>query len=157
MYSCTRNTMKYSELCFNFSCQLSELVRSHTRWVCSNFITSGLHRNSEWFLKYVFNKTAEFTMQKVYCLCLTLCDFIIISSDFVNSICQSLELSVPRAVCLDQYYALTNFWLFVQIKKADIKNSTISGLDTWCSDPSAGPLYSTILTCTMAVALNDHA
>ena len=31
------------------------------------------------------------------------------------------HLSVPQAVFLDQYYTLTDFWLYAQIKKADTK------------------------------------
>ena len=155
--SCTSNTMKHSELCFNFLCQLSELVRSHIRWVSGNLITTGLHRNWQIFLKFWWFLHYSTKQQRLLCkkstyLCLTLCDFVI-SSDFANS----FRRPVPRAVYLDQYYALTDFWLFAQIKEADIKNCTISGLDTWRSDPSAGPLYSKILMCTMAVALNNHA
>ena len=41
--------------------------------------------------------------------------------------------SVPRAVSIDQYYTITDFWLYAQVKKADVKNCT-EKRSTGCSN-----------------------
>ena len=67
-------------------------------------------------------KYSEFTTQKSTCLCLTQRNFII-SSDFI---CQSLEQSPLIST-------ITDFWLYAQIKKADMKNCTEKWF-TYCSN-----------------------
>ena len=75
--------------------QLSELVHSHTRWLTGNPIIVVLLRdwqilfkilNGCWNIQSLLHKNST-------CLCLMQCNFVT-SSDFVKSICQSLEQSL---------------------------------------------------------------
>ena len=62
--------------------------------------------------------------KKYTCLCLTQCNL-----DWFHK----KHPSVPRAVSIDQYYTITDFWLYTQVKKADAKNCT-EKRSTGCSN-----------------------
>ena len=103
--SCTRNTM----VCTYLTCTVSYVSIFYVSFLSLCVATQGeflvisslqdstgtgrSFQNSEWFMKYSAKQQSLLHKNSTYMyLCLTPCNFVI-SSDFVNSICQSLELS----------------------------------------------------------------
>ena len=97
---------------FWFSRQVSELVRSHTRWVSGNPITAGLPRN--WQILFLFWTVVKISKNTVYYTTSLL-------ACVIHSVLSKKHPSVPRSVSLGQYYALTNLQFFTQMKKTDGK------------------------------------
>ena len=121
---------------FQFSRQLSKLVRSHMRQFSGNPITAGLPRDWRIFFQKFWMVVKIFTVYytKVY-----------------------LPPSVHRAVSIDQYYILIDFWLHAQIKKADAKNCT-KNRSTCCSNLHAGIhcyVHQHVTRCTVARSLKQ--